>query len=220
MGGKVWSVAEERHFWLVAVSHSPKRAGIDLAKSEKSWERLSKEMQKAMGDEARRRYSGTMLFEHYFQNIESQRRSPNAAFFVREYLRKRDRTRHTVDVHDRVNPYSTKSISHHVGRASRPKYAASSTAANDTRIETPERATTTPPVVAARSPFGPPAIPGLDYYNTSRVLDSIEVNTKEVNHRGVSASTAVTSESSEDDSLFIEDDVDEESELEEGEIRE
>jgi hypothetical protein len=61
MGGKVWSELEERHFWRVAVSQSPKRAGIDIAKAEKSWDQLGKEMQNAMGSDARRRYSGTML---------------------------------------------------------------------------------------------------------------------------------------------------------------
>ncbi|KAH8166672.1 hypothetical protein CIB48_g1575 [Xylaria polymorpha] len=78
MGGKIWSEAEERYFWRVAVSQSPKRVGIDLAKREKSWDRLAAEMQHAMGDSARRRYTGVMLFEHFFQNTEIQRRSPNA----------------------------------------------------------------------------------------------------------------------------------------------
>ncbi|KAI0388749.1 hypothetical protein F5Y17DRAFT_470210 [Xylariaceae sp. FL0594] len=89
MGGKVWSEPEERHFWHVAVAQSPKRAGVDLARAEKSWDDLAKEMQVAMGTMARRQYSGTMLFEHYFQNIESQRRSPNAGIYVREYLAKK-----------------------------------------------------------------------------------------------------------------------------------
>ncbi|KAI0009604.1 hypothetical protein F4779DRAFT_640416 [Xylariaceae sp. FL0662B] len=88
MGGKVWSDREEKHFWRVAVAQSAKRAGVDRAKSEKSWDQLAKEMQRALGDQARRDYSGTMLFEHYFQNIESQRRSPNAVIYVHEYLRK------------------------------------------------------------------------------------------------------------------------------------
>ncbi|KAH9909611.1 hypothetical protein F4778DRAFT_712009 [Xylariomycetidae sp. FL2044] len=88
MGGKVWSDREEKYFWRTAISNSPKRAGIDRAKSEKSWEQLSRDMQISMGNHARRAYSGTMLFEHYFQNIESQRKSPNAVVYVREYLRK------------------------------------------------------------------------------------------------------------------------------------
>lgn len=64
MGGKIWSEAEERYFWRVAVSQSPKRVGIDLAKREKSWDRLAAEMQHAMGDSARRRYTGVMLCKY------------------------------------------------------------------------------------------------------------------------------------------------------------
>ncbi|KAI0130054.1 hypothetical protein BJ170DRAFT_681527 [Xylariales sp. AK1849] len=88
MGGKVWSDKEEKHFWRVTIPRSAKRVGIDRAKSERSWASLARSMQLAMKEDARRTYTGTMLFEHYFQNIESQRRSPNAALYVREYLRK------------------------------------------------------------------------------------------------------------------------------------
>ncbi|RYP29135.1 hypothetical protein DL767_006905 [Monosporascus sp. MG133] len=92
MGGKTWSEKEEHYFWRVIIAHSPKRAGVDRAKPEKSWDLLAQEMQRAMGSEARRDYTGTMLFEHYFQNIESGRKSPNAAIYVREYLLKLDST--------------------------------------------------------------------------------------------------------------------------------
>ncbi|CAJ2507508.1 Uu.00g086940.m01.CDS01 [Anthostomella pinea] len=88
MGGKVWTFPEEKYFWRVAVASSPKRAGIDRAKAEKPWDQLASEMQRAMGHKAKRTYSGTMLFEHYFQNVESQRWSPHAAQFVNEHLGK------------------------------------------------------------------------------------------------------------------------------------
>ncbi|RYP57089.1 hypothetical protein DL770_010758 [Monosporascus sp. CRB-9-2] len=92
MGGKTWSEKEEHYFWRVIIAHSAKRAGVDRAKPEKSWDLLAQEMQRAMGSEARRDYTGTMLFEHYFQNIESGRKSPNAAIYVREYQLKFDST--------------------------------------------------------------------------------------------------------------------------------
>ncbi|RYO92567.1 hypothetical protein DL766_002352 [Monosporascus sp. MC13-8B] len=92
MGGKTWSEKEEQHFWRVTIAYSAKRAGVDRAKPEKSWDLLAQEMQRAMGSEARRDYTGTMLFEHYFQNIESGRKSPNAAIYVREYQLKLDST--------------------------------------------------------------------------------------------------------------------------------
>ncbi|RYP76699.1 hypothetical protein DL771_001621 [Monosporascus sp. 5C6A] len=92
MGGKTWSEKEEQHFWRVIIAYSAKRAGVDRAKPEKSWDFLAQEMQRAMGSDARRDYTGTMLFEHYFQNIESGRKSPNAAIYVREYLLKLDST--------------------------------------------------------------------------------------------------------------------------------
>ncbi|KAK7745187.1 hypothetical protein SLS62_009900 [Diatrype stigma] len=90
MGGKTWSVQEEEHFWRVAVSSSPKRIGKDLAKPEKSWDLLAREMQRAMGREARRKYTPTMLFEHFFQNVETGRKSPNSVVYVMEYLARRD----------------------------------------------------------------------------------------------------------------------------------
>ncbi|ORY71310.1 uncharacterized protein BCR38DRAFT_328326, partial [Pseudomassariella vexata] len=85
MGGKVWSEKEERYFWRVAMSVGPKRAGVDRAKPERSWNDLAADMQRAMGEDSRREYSGVLMFEHYFQNIETRRRSPNAAQYVREY---------------------------------------------------------------------------------------------------------------------------------------
>ncbi|KAI1084245.1 hypothetical protein F5B20DRAFT_576380 [Whalleya microplaca] len=103
MGGRVWSDREEKHFWRVAVAQSAKRAGADLARYEKSWDQLAKEMLVALGTDARREYSGTMLFEHYFQNIESQRRSPNAAIYVFEYLKKLGPNRQPATVSSRYS---------------------------------------------------------------------------------------------------------------------
>ncbi|KAI1839857.1 hypothetical protein JX266_013940 [Neoarthrinium moseri] len=88
MGGRVWSDREERYFWRKAMPRSPKRVGADRAKTEKAWSELAPIMQRELGEYARRQYTGTMLFEHYFQNIETQRVSPNATLYVREYLRK------------------------------------------------------------------------------------------------------------------------------------
>ncbi|KAI1138625.1 hypothetical protein F5Y05DRAFT_418863 [Hypoxylon sp. FL0543] len=99
MVGKVWSDLEERYFWRTAVSQSSKRAGIDRANGEKTWDQLASEMHRAMerqGD-VRRVYTSTMLFEHYFQNIEGERRSPNATAYVNEYLAKLGPNREVVN---------------------------------------------------------------------------------------------------------------------------
>lgn len=66
MGGKTWSDEEEEHFWRVAVPSSPKRIGKDLAKPEKSWDVLAREMQRAMGLGARRQYTPTMLCKSFY----------------------------------------------------------------------------------------------------------------------------------------------------------
>ncbi|KAI1192313.1 hypothetical protein F5X97DRAFT_329785 [Nemania serpens] len=90
MGGKIWSEAEEKYFWRTAVSWSPKRAGIDTTKPERSWDQLAIDMQASMGDAARRQYSGGLLFDHWNQNVNSQRRSPNAGIYLQEYKTKRN----------------------------------------------------------------------------------------------------------------------------------
>lgn len=61
MGGKTWSEKEEEYFWRVVVASSAKRVGTDLAKPEKSWDLLAREMQRSMGSQARRDYTPTML---------------------------------------------------------------------------------------------------------------------------------------------------------------
>lgn len=57
MGGKVWSLLEERVFWNYIVTQSPKRVGIDRANPEKSWAQLAPEMARRMGTDARRDYT-------------------------------------------------------------------------------------------------------------------------------------------------------------------
>lgn len=109
MVGKVWSEAEEKYFWRNAVERSAKRTGINRASPELSWDQLATEMNIAMMRQGtkRREYTATGLckpiaylelssdmlirvdiVEHYFQNIEGQRTSPNAVLYVNEYLEK------------------------------------------------------------------------------------------------------------------------------------
>ncbi|KAI0023531.1 hypothetical protein F4780DRAFT_786247 [Xylariomycetidae sp. FL0641] len=90
MGGKVWTAAEERYFWRTVIPQSPKRLGVDRARPEMSWAQLARTMQIAMGEEAKRIYTSTMLFEHYFQNIESGHWSPNATSYVMSYVDRMD----------------------------------------------------------------------------------------------------------------------------------
>ncbi|KAK2759635.1 hypothetical protein CKAH01_05422 [Colletotrichum kahawae] len=84
MGGKVWSPAEERVYWRTIVPQSQKRAGRGPLPP-KSWEDLAVVMQSTMRDDAKRNYTALGLFEHYFQNIEKGRVSPNATKYVREH---------------------------------------------------------------------------------------------------------------------------------------
>ncbi|XXH00139.1 hypothetical protein Hte_006481 [Hypoxylon texense] len=96
MVGKVWSKEEEKYFWRVAVQRSAKRRGIADVIPEVSWDKLAPEMQLAMGrllepgEEPRRKYTGTGLFEHYFQNMVGHRTSPNAGKYVEEFIAKSD----------------------------------------------------------------------------------------------------------------------------------
>ncbi|OHF02851.1 hypothetical protein CORC01_01952 [Colletotrichum orchidophilum] len=80
MPGKVWSKEEERVYWRVIVPNSQKRVdgGIPM-----TWEELAPIMQTTMGLYAKRKYTHLGLLEHYFQNIEKNRISPNAAPYVR-----------------------------------------------------------------------------------------------------------------------------------------
>ncbi|KAK3327260.1 hypothetical protein B0T19DRAFT_157745 [Cercophora scortea] len=90
MGGRVWSAQEEEMFWKKIIPHSPKRLGVSRSNPEKTWVELAEEMTRLMGDDARREYTPLSLFEHYFQNAEKQRISPNARHLVTSYLRQRD----------------------------------------------------------------------------------------------------------------------------------
>ncbi|KAF7523640.1 hypothetical protein G7054_g11694 [Neopestalotiopsis clavispora] len=97
MGGKLWSDPEERYFWRVIIPQSVKRViPTSLNQPPKSWPDLAAEMNTAMGNEARRRYTGTMLFEHYFQNIDLERVSPNAGRYVRKFLKTSGRLDHSL----------------------------------------------------------------------------------------------------------------------------
>ncbi|KAK2027276.1 hypothetical protein LX32DRAFT_674239 [Colletotrichum zoysiae] len=84
MGGKVWSVDEERVFWRIIVPQSQKRIATGPTHT-KTWEDLAPLMQSLMGVDAKRTYTHLGLFEHFFQNIDKGRISPNASVFVREY---------------------------------------------------------------------------------------------------------------------------------------
>jgi hypothetical protein len=61
MGGKVWTLEEERYFWKVVVPSSAKRKGIHLSNPEQKWSDLATKMQHDMGDKAKRTYTPLML---------------------------------------------------------------------------------------------------------------------------------------------------------------
>ncbi|KAK3685511.1 hypothetical protein B0T22DRAFT_220404 [Podospora appendiculata] len=90
MGGRVWSALEEDTFWKKIIPNSPKRLGVSRSNPEKTWQELSEMMTRLMGADARREYTALSLFEHYFQNAEKRRISPNARHLVNNYLRQRD----------------------------------------------------------------------------------------------------------------------------------
>ncbi|KAL0943719.1 uncharacterized protein CTRU02_201606 [Colletotrichum truncatum] len=90
MGGKVWSREEERVYWRVIIPQSQRRAGPGPLQT-KSWEDLAMLMQSRMRADAKRTYTGLGLFEHYFQNVEKGRVSPNATKYVREHKEALDR---------------------------------------------------------------------------------------------------------------------------------
>ncbi|KAI6362543.1 hypothetical protein MCOR25_006178 [Pyricularia grisea] len=86
MVGAQWSLEEERCFWQRIIPISPSRAGIDVAtRDENKWRELVPLMERWMGEEARRKYTAQMLYEHWYQNYQRSY-SPNAYQFVRTYL--------------------------------------------------------------------------------------------------------------------------------------
>ncbi|PTB69623.1 hypothetical protein BBK36DRAFT_1094450, partial [Trichoderma citrinoviride] len=85
MGGKTWSKLEERFFWKTIVPQSPK--AVKPSDRINDWKVCAEIMQREMGVNARRKYSKLMLFEHYFQNVQTGHRSPCAREFVVEHKR-------------------------------------------------------------------------------------------------------------------------------------
>lgn len=59
MGGKTWSRDEEEFFWHVIIPQSPKAVKVEDRIND--WEECAKIMVRAMGKEARRKYTRLML---------------------------------------------------------------------------------------------------------------------------------------------------------------
>ncbi|KAH7318400.1 hypothetical protein B0I35DRAFT_512026 [Stachybotrys elegans] len=83
MGGKTWSVEEEKYFWTAVIPRSPK--AVKVEQRELDWHQCAKMMQKGMGRGSRREYNHNLLFEHYFQNMKVGHRSPKAGRFVQQH---------------------------------------------------------------------------------------------------------------------------------------
>ncbi|KAF4963276.1 hypothetical protein FSARC_8678, partial [Fusarium sarcochroum] len=85
MGGKVWSTEEERVFWEVVIPCSP--AAANPAGQTLSWKQCVDLMVEKIGDNARREYTSTMLYEHHYQNFKPGAKSPKANKFLERYMR-------------------------------------------------------------------------------------------------------------------------------------
>ncbi|CCT67130.1 uncharacterized protein FFUJ_13317 [Fusarium fujikuroi IMI 58289] len=85
MGGKTWSIDEERMLWEVVVPRSV--AAANPVDRRMSWEQCAKYMNDNAGDIAQRNYTKNMLYEHHYQNIVKGGSSPNAGPFVERHLR-------------------------------------------------------------------------------------------------------------------------------------
>ncbi|KAF4442914.1 hypothetical protein FACUT_1737 [Fusarium acutatum] len=85
MGGKTWSVDEERMLWEVVVPRSV--AAANPADRRMSWEQCAQYMNDNAGGIAQRNYTKNMLYEHHYQNIVKGGSSPNAGPFVERHLR-------------------------------------------------------------------------------------------------------------------------------------
>ncbi|KAI0456813.1 hypothetical protein F5B21DRAFT_466794 [Xylaria acuta] len=198
-----------------------------------------------MGDSARRVYTGNMLckgfaplphsfhdtmpgiwlrnshshfvVEHFFQNTEIQRRSPNAYLYVQEYLNKRgtlihqhrcvqrfncthilllDRARHLVHNHDRLSSSSTSSVSR---RSSYIRFVTEPDATSYSQAR-PTRPAANKDVSTVLSCIGSPTTSSPGFYRSPAITNSTEA--------GANTPTNIVLPE------------DEESELEEGEIRE
>ncbi|KAI1340946.1 hypothetical protein F5Y15DRAFT_422824 [Xylariaceae sp. FL0016] len=91
MVNRRWSPEEERYFWLRVIPNSQKRLGADQAREERSWDALAATMQRDMAQQGirRRTYTPQMLYEHFHQNVEQSRVSPNASQYVFRYKQRR-----------------------------------------------------------------------------------------------------------------------------------
>ncbi|KAJ4255469.1 hypothetical protein NW762_009464 [Fusarium torreyae] len=85
MGGKVWSTEEERVFWEVVIPCSP--AAANPSDQRLSWKQCVDLMVEKIGDNARREYTSTMLYEHHYQNFKPGAKSPKANRFLERYMR-------------------------------------------------------------------------------------------------------------------------------------
>ncbi|CAJ0551935.1 Ff.00g059140.m01.CDS01 [Fusarium sp. VM40] len=88
MGGKVWSEEEERIFWELVIPRSTVAAHppSDPAAQPLSWPDCAQWMNEMAGDNPRRIYTSTMLYEHHYQNIKPGAKSPRAVRFAQKYL--------------------------------------------------------------------------------------------------------------------------------------
>ncbi|KAL2887847.1 Phosphatidylglycerophosphatase GEP4 mitochondrial [Ceratocystis lukuohia] len=89
MVGKQWSPGEEKFFWKKIVPRSPKRLGIHRLNPEDSWDHLAEIMQRSMGNDARRKYTGLSLSPEEKASLE--RRQDDRARRPRTTKAKRDR---------------------------------------------------------------------------------------------------------------------------------
>ncbi|KAH7152163.1 hypothetical protein B0J13DRAFT_256796 [Dactylonectria estremocensis] len=88
MGGKVWTEKEEQVFWEAIVPLSSNAA--DPTQQSISWDECAELMQQRMGDQARRVYTSTMLYEHHYQSIKLGNKPAKARGFITEHLRQLD----------------------------------------------------------------------------------------------------------------------------------
>ncbi|RCI17127.1 hypothetical protein L249_2109 [Ophiocordyceps polyrhachis-furcata BCC 54312] len=86
MGGKTWSRDEELLFWRIIVPVSPK-AAVDTGLRH-TWAECATKMKlhfEGLGKRPRRKYTKLMLFEHYYQNVETGHKSPHGRDLVAEH---------------------------------------------------------------------------------------------------------------------------------------